>query len=145
MLSTRIQGRFFDISRFPLVVATAPTGEGAATDIPEFYREWDEAMKRGAHVILVDLTLVNPLFISARERKLIAAEIDRRRASLERCLVAEARLCGNALVRGFLTALDWLVAERFRFPVAHFDERGEAERWLEARWREHHAVARRGP
>lgn len=122
--------RFFDVSRFPLVVATAPSGRDAAADIPVFYREWDEVFARGPHVILIDLSQVDAVWVGAKERKRVAEEASRRRASIVKDLRAEARLCPGRAVRALMTAFDWLAERPYRHPIEHFADRAAAEAWL---------------
>lgn len=122
--------RFFDVSRFPLVIAHAPSGDAASTDIQPFYAEWDVVFQRGRHAALVDLTGVDAVRVGATERRQIAAAIESRRANFERHLMAEVRLCGSPQVRGLLTALDWLMPRALPHPIRYMTKRSEAESWL---------------
>ena len=122
--------RFFDITRFPLVIARAPSGTSAASDIQPFYAEWDIIFRSGRHAALVDLTGVDAVLVGAAERKQIAAAIEQRRANFEKHLFAEARLCGSPQVRGLLTALDWLMPRALPHPIRYYTKRSEAEAWL---------------
>ncbi len=123
--------RFFRVERFPVVVARAPSGRDAARDIPTFYAEWDEAIARGPHAVLIDLRDVDPFAVGAARRRKVAEEAERRRDGLERTLVAEARLVSTSLVRAMMTAFDWLLPQPFRHPICNFSSMAEAEDWLQ--------------
>jgi hypothetical protein len=123
----------FDTAHHPLVVAVAPSGAGAASQIVPWYAEWDVVMAMGPHVVLIDLSQVDAVFVGARERSRVATEVNRRRDALRRTVRAEARLCPNPFVRGLMTAFDWLLGDPIGHPVAHFDDRAKAMAWLKQR------------
>lgn len=129
--------RFFRAERFPLVVATAPTGRSATRDIPEFYAEWDTIIARGRHVVLIDLRKVDAGVLGAAHRKQVAEAAEQRRAGFERTLLAEARLCSGPVVRSMMTAFDWLLKQPFRHPIENFSSVDDAERWLTAELARH--------
>jgi hypothetical protein len=121
--------RYFDTRLFPLIIATPPSADlnGA---VRAFYQEWDPILARGRQAVLVDLSAVNPLFTGATLRREVAIEIQQRRAALSRALIAEARVVHNAVVRGLLTALDWLIGDSLSHPIRYFDDAEEAKAWL---------------
>jgi hypothetical protein len=120
----------FDSSRFPFVT-TLPPSETRANGVQGFYREWDVLLARGPHVLLVDLRRVNASLAGAGLRREVAEAIKARRNAIRTSLLAEARLVSGPLVRGLLTAVDWLVGDALSHPIRYFDVYDEAERWLE--------------
>jgi hypothetical protein len=119
----------FDSSRFPFVTAIPPS-ETQANGVQAFYREWDVLLARGRHVLLVDLRGVNATLAGAGLRREVAEAIKARQGAIRGSLLAEARVVRGPLVRGLLTAVDWLVGDALSHPIRYFDVYDEAERWL---------------
>ncbi len=58
----------FDGAEFPLVRFTYPSSP-LPSDLPAYYRVYDEIWPRGPHVLVVDLRRVNPLYAGAAARR----------------------------------------------------------------------------
>lgn len=87
-------------------------------------------MERGKHAIIVDFSKGGPMTHSATIRKAAASEVDARLSYFRSHLVAEARVVPNPLVRGALTAFDWMVSAKFSHPRRNMARYGEAELWI---------------
>jgi hypothetical protein len=120
---------YFDSTRFPYVVATPPVRHTSAS-VRAYYLEWDELAARGRHVLLVDLRRIDPASAGATVRRQVAEEMRARRDAMRRSLAAEARVVPGALLRGILTAVDWLVGDAVQHPVRYCETTEEAEGFL---------------
>jgi hypothetical protein len=126
-------------SGFPLVVLRYPPQPKPA-DVAALYRAWDLSLARGPHAVLVDLSVLEPAYAGPRMRKVAADEVERRRAVLERQLVAEARAIPNPLLRTAAVAFDWIQGITFKRPLGNFASVAEAEHWLRAILAEKHLL-----
>lgn len=121
--------RYFDSTRFPYVVATPPAAHSPES-VLAYYLEWDELAARGKHVLLIDLRQMDPASADATVRRRVAEEMRARGEIIGRTIVAEARIVPGRLLRGVLTAVDWLVADKLVYPVRYFERMDEGEGWL---------------
>jgi len=119
----------FDAGRFPLVVLTYPSRPTAET-ITRLYADWDELLARGPHGVIIDLRSADPLHFTAPVRRMAAEQVERRRAAFEKSLIVEARVVSGVVVRGIVTAFDWIIGASFSRPLANFDDWGDAERFV---------------
>jgi hypothetical protein len=125
-----------DPACWPLVVWTYPRFADVAL-MRAAYRSWDELLERGPHAVLVDTRLINPLRVPPTLRKLMAIEVEKRRAKFERSLLAEARVVTHPLTRGLVTAFDWMIGNSFSRPLRNVSSLGEAEVFLRAELARH--------
>jgi hypothetical protein len=116
-------------ARWPIVeVCIYP--ELTARDIDSAYDRLEEiAKRREPHAHWTDLTKVDPLSIPASHRKHFA-DRERRLYSVARnYLVADVRIVEHSIVRGLLTAFEWLAGEA-PWPVRNVATEEEARAWL---------------
>jgi hypothetical protein len=125
----------FDASAFPLVVFHVPA-RPELEQVREIYREYDEHLARGRHVILVDLRKLNPLHAGPLLRQAASREAGARKAVVSRTVIAEAVLVTGPVVRGFVTAFEWMRPSARTFPLLVTESEKEARTWLAARLRE---------
>lgn len=92
--------------------------------------------------ILLDMREFNPLTVTAQMRKDAAALWHEHRQLMVRSIAAEARVISNPLVRGVMTAFDWLTSTPDRWPCKQFAVVETAETWLREQLTE--AEKRRG-
>lgn len=99
-------------------------------DIDSAYDRLKEIATRGEpHAHCTDLTQIDPLFTSALHRKHFA-ERERDLYPVARGhVVADVRIVDNQLVRGVLTAFQWLAGEA-PWPVRNVATPEEAKAWL---------------
>ena len=121
-----------DASLFPLVRITLPPNPTEA-DTVAVYQQYDVHLARGRHVLLVDLRRLDPVFGHARARQVTLREVEKRNATFERTLIAEARLVSGSLVRGIVTAFEWMRRAPRHFPLEVMEDEKEALRWLHAK------------
>ena len=119
-----------DASRFPLVRITLPPNPTEADTIA-VYQQYDVHLARGRHVLLVDLRKLNPLFGGAKARQATLREVEARSEIFERTLIAEVRLVRGSLVRGIVTAFEWMRRGPRGFPMEVMESEREALRWLD--------------
>ncbi len=101
-------------------------------DVDVAYEELESLVPRGRHVHLTDLRHVNPLTIPATLRKKFA-ERERRLAEVaEGVIMADARVVDHPVVRGLLTAFEWLVGD-VPWPVTNHASERAALDWLRER------------
>lgn len=122
-----------DESQWPLVVVTFPpsiTIEGYRA----LFQQYVAMSRRGDKIgYLIDMRKFNPLTAPAAHRKAAADTFAENRDVLVKATVCEARVVGNSLTSGVLTAFDWLTGQKW--PCANFTSMTEAERWVSARLR----------
>jgi hypothetical protein len=116
-------------ARFPFVVVRYPPSP-TTEDILKFYADWDELLARGPHGVIIDLRAGNPAVFNSALRRLAAENVERRRAAFQASLLVEARVVSTALMRGVVTAFDWIVGSSFSRPLGNFDHWDEAERFV---------------
>src|ERR1700679_1916677 len=88
-----------DSSAWPILVIVYPR---IATPemVTNLYQRWEELFVRGPHAVLSDLRRFNPVTAPPKLRRMSATEVEKRRAALERLLIAEARVVTDPVVRG---------------------------------------------
>jgi hypothetical protein len=118
-----------DASRFPLVRLTPPANP-TEEEIVAIYREYDTHLARGRHVLLVDMRRLNPLFGHARARQVTLREVEARMPTVERVMIAEAILVSGRIVRGIVTAFEWMRKKPRTFPLEIMEDEDEAIAWL---------------
>jgi hypothetical protein len=120
-----------DASSWPLLIFLYPRIATAET-VRDLYETWDEFLPRGPHAVLSDLRRFNPITASPQVRRMAALEVEKRREVLQRLLIAEARVVTDPVVRGLVTAFDWVVGSTFTRPLRNVRSREEAETFLRA-------------
>jgi len=130
-------GDFINAARFPLVVLCWPQAPTAEL-VRGMYGEWDACLARGPHAVLVDLSLVDPVHVGTRIRKVAADQVEARRKQFELLLIAEARAVPDPRVREAVIAFDWVQGISFKRPLANFPDVHSAAGWL------HSELARKG-
>lgn len=115
-----------DSSRWPLLVLTFPE-RIEPDDLRAAYAAWEVLFARGPHAVITDLRRFNPVFGPPTARRLIAEEVEKRRPAFDRLLVAEARVVGDRVVAGLVTAFDWVIGGTFERPVLNTTSMVEAE------------------
>jgi hypothetical protein len=95
----------------------------------ERYVQLSEQHPRVAY--LIDMRRFDPLRAPADKRRLAAAIFKANVHRLRAVTVCEARVVGNELTRGIITAFDWLTGTKW--PCATFTAVDEAERWIDRR------------
>ncbi len=118
-----------DGSKFPLVRITLPPNP-TEEDTVEVYRAYDTLLARGRHVLLVDLRKLNPLFGHARARQVTLREVEARTHVFDKMLIAEARVVSGSVVRGIVTAFEWMRRRPRSFPLEVMEDEKAALRWL---------------
>jgi hypothetical protein len=123
-----------DATRWPLFIATFPAGGVLVPDVVAFYANWQSLIEeRGAHVSLIDCRAINPLLTPANIRRCAGEEVTKRAELFNRYTLAEARVVDNAVVRGLVTAFDWVTRSTLTVPTTIVATVAEAERWLAPR------------
>jgi hypothetical protein len=95
----------FDDSRFPIVVATA-FGTPTAGEYEAFLAALDGYLGRGRHAVILDANRASPLPAVLRRRQ--AEWIAARAPLLKRGCAAFTVVISNPLIRGTITAINWL-------------------------------------
>ncbi len=119
----------FDGSAFPLVRLTYPSSP-LPEDLPAYYRVYDEIWPRGPHVVLTDLRRLNPIFAGANARRALMKEVAARQELVGTLLVAEARIVSGSVVRGLITAFEWIRPQPRVAPLYVCENEVEAIHWL---------------
>jgi hypothetical protein len=125
-MSGRIE---LDGSKFPLVRITLPANP-TEEDTVAVYRDYDVLLARGRHVLLVDLRELNPLFGGARARQVTLREVESRQPLFDKLLIAEARIVSGSIVRGIVTAFEWMRKRPRAYPLEVLEDEKEGLRWL---------------
>jgi hypothetical protein len=119
----------FDATRWPLLELRYPPTL-SPDEIAALYGAWESFFVRGEHAVLVDMREFDPFAGGAAVRKRVAEEVEKRRDAFERLLIAEVRVITSPLVRGVVTAFDWIVGSTFSRPVQNVATIAEAEAFL---------------
>jgi len=116
-----------DDTRWPLVVIRWPSGAIAETDVEEFLRR--SVSHLGRHERFASLhDGVRASGLDSKGRKRMSDHVNANRELLKRWHVAAAIVSSSAMVRGVVTAVNWLSPPPF--PQRQFATREEAEAWL---------------
>jgi hypothetical protein len=120
----------FDDSRWPLLlIAYGP--DATISDLEALYERWARAMlEKGRHGVIIDFRRTNPFRVDAKVRKFVADEVHRRSTLFARFLAAEVRVVPHPLMRGVVTAFDWLMGSTFKRPLRNLRDLADAEQWL---------------
>jgi hypothetical protein len=128
--AARTAGFFLDTSRWPLLVLRYER-DASEADVLGLYDAWEKEMeRRGRHGVISDFTHNNPFRVSPKVRKLIAGQVEKRRTHFERYLLAEARVVPHPLLRGMVTAFDWVIGSTFKRPLRNVADIVTAEGWV---------------
>ena len=120
-------GLEIDDSRWPLVVVSWLGTTVTASEIDRFLQKGDEHLaRREPYVALHDG--VRATGIDAAQRKRLAAHVDANRAALAKYCVAAAIVASSPIVRGIVTAVNWMSPPPMSQRV--FGTRANAESWL---------------
>lgn len=95
-----------DLAAFPLVRVGSPTGVWAEGDIAKFFACADRAISRRARFVLLHDARGMPR-LTAPQQQSFLEELLRRRALIERFVLAYGAIAPSPLERGVLTALSW--------------------------------------
>ena len=95
----------FDDSRFPIVVATA-FGIPTSAEYEAFLAGLDGYLARGRHAVILDASKASPLPAVLRRRQ--AEWIVARQALLTQFCAGFTVVIANPLIRGTITAINWL-------------------------------------
>ncbi len=119
-----------DDSTYPLVRVTYPS-EVSNADYERLFARYGELCKRPGRIAYrIDMTRFNPLTASATSRRHAASVFEQYRAELLRTTICEGRLFEGALVRGIVTAFDWLTGAKW--PCQNFTSPRDLDAWLDA-------------
>jgi hypothetical protein len=128
--TTPTAGFFLDTDRWPLLVLRYAR-DATEADVLALYDAWEKEMdRRGRHGVISDFTNANPFRVSPKVRKMIVDQVEKRRAHFERYLLAEARVVPHPLIRGMVTAFDWVIGATFKRPLRNVADLATAERWV---------------
>lgn len=117
-----------DMSTWPIVSIAAPPGcNPDLLDPDSFYAHTDRLLDHGEPFALI-YDLRNSGRLSAERRRRFVEYVERRRADVDRSLVAYASLVGTDWQRGLLTAVLWFLTP----PRPHrvFTVDADARSWL---------------
>lgn len=121
---------YINISDLPLIVVTMP-GEGTADDIKGYYRDLRKLLEKHARLaFLIDMSALDASRATADLRRAMADEFTPLKPLFDQVAVAEARVVGNRMTKGVLTAFFWLVGEQVACPARFFTDRVSAVAWL---------------
>lgn len=113
--------------RWPLLTVHWPRGELTAEDVDTFIRRADEYLDRREPFVVVHNASfsVRP---SATIRAKLAAHIERQGDAMSRYIKAAGVVTASALVRGAVTAINWISPAPF--PQRTFANLESAEQWV---------------
>jgi hypothetical protein len=115
--------------RSPVAYMEFPA-EWREEDLRSFYDQFGDAIRKGKiRGEVWDLSKVNPLFSTARQRKLVSECVKEIAPLLPGVMIAAGRVVPNSLVRGVVTAVDWLTGQ-YEHPVQNFALQFEAEQFV---------------
>ncbi|MEL6547020.1 MAG: STAS/SEC14 domain-containing protein [Myxococcota bacterium] len=118
----------YDLSALPIVFVRYPKEASleAIEQAFEFYVELSQKHRRVAY--LFDLRDFNPVTASAKLRRAFADHYEANRSVIEPATVAEALVHSSTLVRGIVTAVNWLTVRAY--PQRQFTDMDKARDWL---------------
>lgn len=116
-----------DESRWPLVVIRWPSGSVTDDDVEEFLRLSKTHLLRGQRFASLH-DGVRASGLDSKQRRRMSEHVNDSRRLLERWHVAAAIVSPSALVRGIVTAVNWVSPPPF--PQRQFATRAEAEAWI---------------
>ncbi|AKF11786.1 STAS/SEC14 domain-containing protein [Sandaracinus amylolyticus] len=116
----------FDDSQFPLVVTEWPDGEITDAELEQWIAKCTAGWPRGRQITLHLGMRATGLTSLQRKRMSEFAKTNER--MLAKVIVATAIVADSPVVRGIITAINWLAPPPYAQRV--FARRGEAETWL---------------
>jgi hypothetical protein len=118
----------FEVSS-PIAYIKFPA-EWLEQDLRSFYDQFGDALRaQRLRAEVWDLSEVNPLFSTATERRLVSECVKKIAPLLSGVVVAAGRVVPNGVVRGVVTAVDWLTGS-YEHPVKNFATHVEAEHFV---------------
>jgi hypothetical protein len=115
--------------RSPIAYMKFPA-EWLEADLRSFYDQFGEAIRKGnVRGEVWDLSQVNPVFSSASQRKLVSECVKKIAPLLPGVMLAAGRVVPNSVVRGVVTAVDWLTGS-YEHPVKNVATLVEAEQFV---------------
>ncbi len=132
-MTTRVGEFRVDTKDLPLVYVHYPEEVGSDAAIERLWERYLElAESHSRLVFLIDMRDVHLRAAAASRRKRMGELYQQHVGRLARSCVGEARVVSSTLLRGVLTAFDWIKGES-RWPCATFESEVEARMWLRAR------------
>lgn len=122
-----------DTSRFPIVVMTV-SGRVTSSDLEHMMVRYDALLAKGERYFNVVIQEAGADGFDAVQRKLIADWQRAQEARVKKVNVGSAIVLTSAMMRGALTALQWLAPPPT--PQRSFSTREEAMEWARASLRE---------
>ncbi|MCA9609739.1 MAG: hypothetical protein KC619_29275 [Myxococcales bacterium] len=123
-----------DESELPILKVHYPMNGTPA----QFVAVWDEycrvARANDRVVYLLDMRYASPMSAPAKVRRLAADLYQKYRHVLAPSAVCEARIVSNELIRGAITAFDWIKGDHL-WPCRTFTDEAQARAWVEAQLR----------
>lgn len=117
-----------DDSEWPIIKMTLPANVSTVT-FDELYGYVFAMAKRGPHIQWTDIRRVNPLSLPANVRR-HAAELEKKLiAQAHDRVLADVRIVDGKILRGVLTAFEWLVGGA-PWPVKNVADPEHAYAWL---------------
>lgn len=116
-----------DETRWPLVVIRWPEGKITDADVAEFLETSRGHLARAERFASLH-DGVRASGLDGKQRKQMGDHITSNRARLERWHAAAAIVAPSPVIRGIITAVNWLAPPPF--PQRSFASAVEAERWL---------------
>jgi hypothetical protein len=117
-----------DAAEAPLILVTYPAVASIESVNALFAGFRRIAAEHGRVGWVVDMREFNPLSAPAPIRKAFADEYERCRRIIESATVCEARIFTSPMVRGIVTAVDWLLNRKY--PMKTFAELEPAKAWV---------------
>ncbi|MEQ9075112.1 MAG: hypothetical protein RLP09_14735 [Sandaracinaceae bacterium] len=122
-----------DASGFPLVSIVYPA-DSPVEGIDRYLERIGRVFERGRFVTVVDIRAVSLAVAHAANRKRVAEGIDRLTEAFPGVLVGEAVVVANGLMRGMVTAYNWLRRDKST-PTEVFTGLDDARGWARERAR----------
>jgi hypothetical protein len=117
-----------DESRWPMLIIRWPSGSVTDADVEDFLTRSATHLTRGQrYASLHDGVRASGL--DGKQRQRMSEYTDEHREALSRWMVAAAIVSPSAVVRGVVTAINWLSPPPF--PQRQFAMRSEAEAWIQ--------------
>jgi hypothetical protein len=129
-----MSGLEVDDTRWPLVEIHWPDGTVRSEDVDRFLAIADEHIARKSHYVALH-DGVRASGVDAAQRKRFAAHVDRNRNGLTKWCVAAAIVASSPIVRGIVTAVNWMSPPPM--PQRVFAKRDDAVAWLASELRVH--------
>jgi hypothetical protein len=92
---------------WPVVVSAIFGKEHSEQALNEAYAQWTEFLRRGQHVLIMDMTR-GTAGATAAQRARVAAWIEQNQALLKQHQLAHIMVMDSPIIRGIVTAVAWL-------------------------------------